>query len=167
MTPTIKSPALYWAGVELIVMRHAETGEGSPDHTRTLTANGRAAARAMGQLLAGTGPRPDRVLVSDARRTLETASLVLAAWPGFEGKPRGASDLYGTNASGLLHAIQRAAGGQRLLVVGHNPAVSELVTLLTGTATRLEQGCLAIMQSDLEWHALAPGGAQLLHLHCP
>ena len=59
--------------VQLVIVRHAEAASGEPDDLRPLTAQGREAARALGQRLADEGVRPDAVLTSPLLRARETA----------------------------------------------------------------------------------------------
>ena len=60
---------------QLLLLRHAKSAwddPGLPDHSRPLNARGRAAAVAMRQTLLGLALSPDVVLVSSARRTMQT-----------------------------------------------------------------------------------------------
>ena len=60
--------------VQLYLVRHAEAADGEPDELRPLTAEGRAAARALGRKLADDGVRPDAVLTSPLLRARETGT---------------------------------------------------------------------------------------------
>jgi phosphohistidine phosphatase len=60
---------------QLLLMRHAKSSWDDPklaDHARPLNARGRAAAASMGGEMRRLGLAPDVVLVSSARRTLQT-----------------------------------------------------------------------------------------------
>ena len=60
---------------QLLLMRHAKSSWDDPrlsDHARPLNARGRQAAAAMRQAMRELGLAPDVVLVSSARRTLQT-----------------------------------------------------------------------------------------------
>ena len=60
---------------QLLLMRHAKSSWDDPrlsDHARPLNARGRQAAAAMRQAMHELGLTPDVVLVSSARRTLQT-----------------------------------------------------------------------------------------------
>src|SRR5437773_5869517 len=66
--------------VQLYLVRHAEAADGEPDELRPLTADGRRAARELGERLAADGVRPDAVLTSPLLRARETgAELARAA----------------------------------------------------------------------------------------
>src|SRR5262245_65515278 len=72
--------------VQLVIVRHAEAASGEPDELRPLTAEGREAARALGQRLAEEGVHPDAVLTSPLLRARETAQE-LARPAGLEAEP--------------------------------------------------------------------------------
>ena len=60
---------------QLLLLRHAKSSWDDPalsDHARPLNARGRRAATAMAQAMRELGLAPDIVLVSSARRTLQT-----------------------------------------------------------------------------------------------
>src|SRR5439155_19445626 len=62
--------------VQLYLVRHAEAADGEPDELRPLTAEGRRAARELGERLASEGIRPDAVLTSPLLRARETGAEV-------------------------------------------------------------------------------------------
>ena len=65
----------------LFLLRHAKTHPAEPgeeDHDRTLMPRGRDDAARMARHLRAHGLAPERVLVSSAVRTLQTAELALA-----------------------------------------------------------------------------------------
>src|SRR4051812_49694764 len=69
----------------LVLVRHAQAGGGPVDADRPLTEQGARHAAAIGTWLARTGPAPDRVLVSPARRARQTWEEAAAALdPGSE-----------------------------------------------------------------------------------
>ena len=62
--------------MELILWRHAEAVDGIPDMARNLTARGKKQAEEMGKWLRARLPAQTRILVSPARRTLQTAEAL-------------------------------------------------------------------------------------------
>jgi phosphohistidine phosphatase len=71
---------------QLLLLRHAKSAWDDPalaDHARPLNGRGRAAARLMAAEMQHLGLTPDLVLVSSARRTLQT----LEALKPLEGSP--------------------------------------------------------------------------------
>jgi len=60
--------------VQLYLVRHAQAADGEPDELRPLTAEGRRAARELGERLAADGVRPDAVLTSPLLRERQESS---------------------------------------------------------------------------------------------
>ncbi len=120
--------------LRLILLRHAKAAahEEGGDAERPLTKRGRRDALRVGDYLAGQQLFPDLALVSPAKRTRETLELALDNF----GEPVPAEAepaLYHAAPADLLAAVRATPGFVRLLlVVGHNPGLSEVATLLTG-----------------------------------
>jgi len=116
------------SSVQLVIVRHAEAAAGEPDELRSLTPEGREAARALGAQLAADGVRPDAVLSSPLLRARETAQE-LARPAGVEPEPdeRLAP---GATAEGVKAAA--AERGETIVVVGHQPDCSQIAAALTG-----------------------------------
>ncbi len=119
---------------QLLLMRHAKSSWDDPkvpDHARPLNARGRRAAAAMRGVMAELGLAPDLVLVSSARRTLQTLEA-LEPWdetPLVE--PMDALYLAGApQMMKLLNAI--ASTVRSAMVIGHNPGLHELAVMLVG-----------------------------------
>lgn len=116
----------------LLLLRHAKSAwpAGVPDRERPLAKRGRGAAPLMGMYILEHGLIPDRVLVSPARRTLETWELVREGWAN---EPWHAFDdaIYESDAAGLLDLVRkRGADAATLMLVGHNPGMEELAARL-------------------------------------
>jgi len=142
----------------LLLLRHAkaEPREGSvEDIPRALVDAGREDCEKLGSLLETLGLRPDLVLTSVASRAKETASLVvreLAKSPPV----RVSLSLYADDARGYLRAASGAPEEcSCLLVVGHNPAIEELASILAGRRVELRTCWLAELSLDVEtWKGL-------------
>ncbi len=118
---------------------------------------------------------PDHVVVSDARRTLETARAALGEW---EGEPTFAPlidsnpAVYEAGCDSLLDLIRSVpADTGRLLVVGHNPTIAQLVQLLddgsrepgdSGLTGGFPPASVALFDIDREWQRLQFFGAVLI-----
>jgi phosphohistidine phosphatase len=113
--------------VQLVIVRHAEAAAGEPDELRPLTAEGREAARALGEQLAAEGLRPDAVLTSPLLRARQTGEE-LARPAGLEAEPdeRLAP---GATAEGVKAAASER--GETVVVVGHQPDCSQIAAELT------------------------------------
>lgn len=151
----------------LIVLRHAKAVAGllgTPDIDRTLNDRGRRDAAAAGDWLRARDLVPDRVLCSTAARTRETLDrLALDAPVDFE------PAIYGNDPDDLLSLVAgtpEAVG--RLLLVGHNPSVHQLVHDLTGRAPDSYPTCaLAVISVPGAWTDVRPGAADLVTVHTP
>jgi phosphohistidine phosphatase len=156
----------------LLVMRHAKSDWGAAfgdDHERPLSRRGVKAARRMGRFLADAGAAPQLVISSTAVRALTTAEL--AAEAGDWGCPIITTrDLYASDAESVLERVgETEAGVERLLITGHEPTWSMLVTWLIGGG-RVRMPTAAVACLDLphgEWVDLAPGTCELRWLMTP
>lgn len=112
--------------MDLLLWRHAEAEEGTPDLQRELTARGEKQARLMGEWLKTHAPKKLRIIVSPAVRTQQTAR---ALGLPFETDKRVGPD---ADVSGLLAAVGWPDGGRSgaVLVVGHQPSLGQTASLL-------------------------------------
>jgi phosphohistidine phosphatase SixA len=120
--------------VRLFVVRHAEAAPGEPDELRPLTDAGRAAARALGNVLAAENL--DAVVSSPLLRARETADAIARA-AGLE--PATDERLAPGATSDDVRAVAR---GERVVVVGHQPDCSEIVLALTGRKVAFAPGAM-------------------------
>ena len=121
---------------QLLLLRHAKSSwdaDELPDRDRPLNARGRRSTVAIRKVMRDLGLQPDIVLVSTARRTLETLDL-LEPWdetPLVEPM----DGLYLASAAQLLAILNNVAETARaVLLIGHNPGLHELALALAGTA---------------------------------
>ena len=116
----------------LILLRHAAAEPAGPereDFDRTLDAAGRAEAESAARQLRSLALRPALALASPARRTLMTAEAVVQRLGLGRDALRTDEALYLASVPTLQAAIARVpAEVGCLLVVGHNPGISDLAT---------------------------------------
>jgi phosphohistidine phosphatase len=167
---------------QLLLLRHAKSSwddANLSDHARPLNARGRRAAAAMGQAMRGLGLAPDVILVSSARRTLQT----LEALEPWEETPlvEPMDALYLAPAGQLLEVLNGVAETARsVMLIGHNPGLHELAQVLVGEASmtltnpdlrRLAEGfptgALTEFSIAGPWASLAAGGGRLLRFLAP
>ena len=125
-------------------MRHGNAGSGKTDHDRPLTSDGETVCRETAKQLLAAGLKPDHVLVSDARRTVHTESIVrkVIGSPA----PTPDRDLYLASADGYRLAISRTPDAVKcVLLVAHNPGLSQLASRLRGTPIALQPGDYSIV----------------------
>ena len=117
----------------LTLLRHAKSGfDGAElrDFDRPLNDKGRRAARVMGRHMREAGLAFDRVLASPAVRVMETLDAVEAGL-GRRLKPEWDRDLYLASAQMLAERVRSLPDELgRVLFVGHNPGIEDLVLLL-------------------------------------
>lgn len=117
----------------LVVVRHAKAAHPADreDAERPLAPRGFADARAAGRWVLDTVGPPARLLVSPARRALQTAQELQAAWDGGSSSTQvevvADERIYAATAEDLL-AVVREGGDVAgpVCLVGHNPSVSHL-----------------------------------------
>lgn len=117
---------------------------------------GREDAPKMGALLRKHDLLPDLVLSSPAQRARSTAELAIAE-SSYEGEAEFREELYSFDAEPYLKALGELADHyQCVLLVGHNPAMEELVEQLTGEYLPMPTAALAQIELPIEhWSELA------------
>jgi phosphohistidine phosphatase len=162
----------------LVLMRHAKAeapGE-LPDIERPLADRGRADAGAAGTWLADEGLRPGLVLCSPAVRTRQTwhaLAIAMATSDPTGGAPEVHYDqqLYDGGRTELVDLIQAVSDDiTTVLVIGHNPTVSDVSLLLRpdhsdGPQEGLKTSGLAVHGIAGSWSTCEPGAAPLLKTH--
>lgn len=153
----------------LVVVRHAEAADppGTRDLDRPLRPEGRRDAVAAGRWLRDAVGRPALVVASPARRVAETVEGLLGAFaepPPVVREPA----LYGAaveDVLGLVRALD--ADATPVVLVGHNPVSSELVTTLTGQDVTLLTAGTAVVELTDGWADAEPGCGRLLQQTAP
>jgi phosphohistidine phosphatase len=167
---------------QLLLLRHAKSSwddANLSDHARPLNNRGRRSAAAMRTAMHNLGISPDVVLVSSARRTLQT----LEALEPWEETPlvEPMDALYLAPGTQLLEVLRGVAETARsVMVIGHNPGLHELamglvgeteLALSNGDIRRLAEGfptgALAEFTIAGSWASLAPGGGRLSRFLVP
>ena len=144
----------------LLILRHAKSSwkhAGLADHDRPLNRRGSRDAPRVGLLLRRQRLTPDLIVSSTAERARSTAAQV-ADGSGCGGPLELDRQLYLAEPEAVVDVV-RGLGGEasRVLVVGHNPGLEELVARLTGRAEVLPTAALAQIELPLaEWADLRP-----------
>ena len=197
-------------GWTLVLLRHAKSSwtEDVPDHLRPLAGRGRRAAPIAGRWLWAEGYAPDLVLCSTARRARQTwqlaeSGLLAAGDPGSSGAAAAPPvsyerEVYQASAAGLLDLLRRQPASVRtLLLVGHEPGMSELALTLAGAPdgpdgpvperpvpqgadgpvpdaaglarlrAKFPTAAIAVLVSARDWSRLGPGRARLARFVTP
>jgi phosphohistidine phosphatase SixA len=149
---------------EIVILRHAQAqalAEGQRDSERPLTAHGRDEAAAVARWFGEHGLAFDMVLCSPAARARQTLALALGdAANDATLEPR----IYDATPGTLMALLDDARGAGRVLLVGHNPGLEQLVALLTEGRSEIAHGMPTAAVARLSvpsGQALEPGVATL------
>lgn len=114
--------------MDLLLWRHAEAEEGPNDLQRRLTARGEKQAKAMAKWICDHRPKNLRILVSPALRCQQTAQAL--------GLPFETIRRLGPEAcvSDLVGASEWPLAGGNVLIVGHQPTLGRLASMLLSGA---------------------------------
>jgi phosphohistidine phosphatase len=161
----------------LMLFRHAKAEQvpGKADVERELTARGRRDAQAAGAWLREQGLGAELVLCSPSVRTRQTWDHAVAggacgeavSFPGL---------LYSGGVGGVLQAIREEGDeAQVLMVVGHNPSMAALASILSegdgsrdahdALAAGFPTSTVAVLRYRGAWLDLAPATAALERCH--
>jgi phosphohistidine phosphatase len=127
--------------MELILWRHAEAEDSSPDMARELSAKGRLQAQKMAVFLQQHLPADTRILVSPATRTRQTVAALTDKFTVVNSLAPNAS------AHAILQAARWPQSSQAVLIVGHQPTLGAVAALLLGSA----EASLSIKKGALWW----------------
>jgi phosphohistidine phosphatase len=132
--------------MELYLLRHAHAGDplawSGDDAARPLSARGRRQAARLGAHLAALGLRPDAIVSSPKTRARETAAAIGASL-GREVR-LDARLAAGFDLRALRTLVEELGGLERVVLVGHDPDLSDLLAELTGAvAIPMRKGALA------------------------
>jgi phosphohistidine phosphatase len=155
----------------LFLLRHAKSSwkdVSLPDFERPLNERGLKAAPLIGKFMRRRKFRPDLILCSPAERARQTIALVSAA-ASFTAELRYDERIYEASDTRLLSLIsQLDASVGKVLLVGHNPGLEELVQALTGEVRRMPTAALAHIRLGIErWADTSERSGELLQLITP
>lgn len=172
----------------LVLLRHAtaESATGGADADRPLTARGHADAAAAGAWLRSAGYLPTKVICSPTKRARQTwhdVALGMAAPPTLPLPGEPAADAAGTaaptvryepqvyrgRASDLLDLVRATDPATRtVLLIGHNPTISDLSTLLDPVHAEpngLRTGGIVVHRVDGGWTDVRERAAPIVKWH--
>ena len=119
----------------LLILRHAKSSWKHPeltDHDRPLNKRGKRDAPRMGEILRSEHLIPEAIISSTAARAHATAEAVAKA-SGYKGEVTLNRSLYAVGPEAYLDVLHDLSDDYvRVLIVGDNPGLEELVEMLTG-----------------------------------
>ncbi len=157
----------------LLLLRHAKSDWHSGalnDHGRPLNERGRRDAPRVGAWIAGSGYLPDRVVCSDASRTSETLELVMGApgWEEHHPEILHSHQLYMASTRTVLDVVEANwPDDDRLMVVGHNPTMDQLLLHYCPEARSNPSGKLMTTATVAVIETMNAENSRLLHLIRP
>ena len=141
------------------------------DLERPLNRRGSTAAEAMGRRLLELQLVPDLLLASPARRSRQTAEIVARELSIAARRVLHEEALYLASAADILKVVQDTAPRvAHLLVVGHNPGVSELMQRLVpeaATSALATAAVCSIVFDATHWSAIGEAAVRELQREVP
>ena len=118
--------------MRLYLLRHADAADlRTTDAARELTPKGKRQAETVGACCKRLGLRPDVLLASPYRRTVQTAETVAGALEGVEVKTEDFLKS-GMEPEGAFAGLQAYGWAESVMLVGHQPDVGLLTAALLG-----------------------------------
>jgi phosphohistidine phosphatase len=142
----------------LLILRHAKSSWKNSylgDYDRPLNKRGKRDGPRMGALLRREQLIPDLIISSSAVRAIMTAETV-AKYAGYDREIAVTRSLYHADPSSYFNVLNELVGDyDRVMVVGHNPGMEELLEELTNVYERMTTATLAqvILPID-DWQQL-------------
>lgn len=151
----------------LSVIRHAEASRDDAhlrDFDRPLTETGMRDAAHMGRELSRHRTGPALILTSPALRALTTAQLIAAELDLPAHSVLADDHLYHADASALLSVVEQLDDSvQHAAIVGHNPALLDVINLLNrAVLPELPAGAVVRLEFDADtWAGIQPRTGRL------
>jgi len=162
---------------ELLILRHGKSdwSVGTDDFHRPLKERGELGARRMGQWMQQQGLVPDHVISSPAERAITTAEKACKAMGLNIEKIHKDRRVYGAYEEELVAVLRECPKkARRVMIVGHNPGLEDLVVHLAATPPPLPEdgklmptATLARLRIDCGWDRLEQGCATVLSITRP
>jgi phosphohistidine phosphatase len=156
----------------VLLFRHGKSDWDAPyssDHERPLAKRGRKAADLMGVFLAEKGEVPDLAISSTALRARDTLDRAVQSGD-WQCRVELLDELYLPSPYLLFDVIQQQDEMvSSVMLVGHQPAWSETLSLLVGGAEfRFPTAAMARIDLDVErWDEIEAGSGELRWLVTP
>lgn len=161
---------------ELLLLRHGKSDWSVEvdDFHRPLKKRGDKAVAKVGIWLQQHDWLPDWIVSSPAVRARKTAEKVCRILKFDDARLKFDERIYQADVDGLIRVLADCpADAGRVLLVGHNPELEELLRHLVGTVQTPADGkllataTLARMRVPVDWSDLTPRCAQLLSITRP
>jgi phosphohistidine phosphatase len=144
---------------QLLILRHAKSSWADPaldDWQRPLNDRGLRDAPRVGDLLRRRSLVPDLIITSDAVRARTTAQAA-ARSAGYTRDLLVAPSLYHATPEDVIEVLNSVPeeGANRVMIVGHNPGLEDLIEQLTGESRGLPTAALVLLDLPIDrWNQL-------------
>lgn len=162
---------------ELLLLRHGKSdwNTTTDDFCRPLKARGIRGAKRIGVWLLQNNLIPDHFITSPAERALATAQKTCSAMEQAADNIIKDQRAYLADIDNLLQVLAECPhNARRILLVGHNPGLEDLLLLLacervtpTENGKLLTTATLAHLEVSCQWNALEVGCAKVLSIIRP
>jgi len=162
---------------ELLLLRHGKSdwSAGTDDFHRPLKDRGTRGAQRVGVWLQQQRLEPDLVVSSPAERAIVTAQNCWNTLGGDAKEIRRDARIYEAGLSPLLDVLAECPGdAQRVMLVGHNPGLEDLLIHLADGELQLPDdgkllptATLARLRMPANWELLKAGAARLISITRP
>lgn len=154
----------------LILVRHARAEAGKSyqrDYDRMLTSDGQEDIEVMSRWLVANVAAPDLMIVSAAKRTTMTAHVIMKAFAISDGSVDFTDAIYETDVASVCSRIELLATAETrtVMVVGHNPTMSQLLYHVTQQQMDALPTCgVAIVELDdtVTWNRIQEGRVRII-----
>jgi len=153
---------------ELLLLRHGKSSWESieSDFGRSLTEQGQLHVERIAVYLQQNKLIPDFILSSPAKRALHTATIVCHSLGIDPDTIHTDSQIYNARLEDILSAISQCPQqSHRVLLIGHNPSLEELVDVLVPNSNEhLSPATLVQLSTDNGWQQLQTSCARLISI---
>ena len=149
---------------ELYIFRHAKSdwdSGASSDFERPLANRGKKDAPVMGKWMKRQNLLPDYIVSSPAKRAKQTVKAVIKELGVSENKIHFNETIYMASVQTLLQVLAGVPQeAERVMIVGHNPGLDELLLYLVNAPPMTDSGklmttaCLALVALPPDWSHL-------------
>jgi phosphohistidine phosphatase len=158
---------------KLYLVRHAKSSWSDAsltDEQRPLNKRGRRSAPDMGQRLAEQDHRPDLIISSPANRALSTARIIAEELAYDESEIITDERMYFSGTGSMLNLLEELDDRyQSVMIVGHNPAMTNFLDILCDASVDNMPTCaIAVIGFNIAtWIELRSAGGNLLAYDFP
>ena len=157
----------------LYLVRHAKSSwsdSSLSDRDRPLNKRGRRSAPDMGSRLAVKGHQPDLIISSPAKRALMTAKIIAKKLDYDKSEILIDESMYFSGVGGMLKMLEGVDDHyQKVMIVGHNPAMTSLMNSLCDAPVDNMPTCaIAVIGYNMaSWSELSSADGNLLDYDFP